>query len=78
MITAQFDGTTRRVWANTTNVGSDAPTGHNVTSTAIEIAKTYSTEYWVGDISVAQIYNRSLSQDEISHNFNFFRQRYGV
>jgi hypothetical protein len=78
MATAQFDGTNRRVWANTTNVASDTPTSHNVTSTTIQVAKTFSTEYLQGDIATAQIYNRALSATEIQQNFNALRGRYGI
>jgi hypothetical protein len=78
MATAQFDGTNRRVWANTTNVGSDTPTSHNVTSTTIQVAKTYSTEYLQGDIATALIYNRGLSFTEIQTNFTALRSRYGI
>ena len=77
MVTAQFDGTNRRVWANTTNVGSDTPgSSHNVTSTTIQVAKTYATEYLQGDIATAQIYNRALSATEIAQNFNALKSRY--
>jgi hypothetical protein len=78
MVTAQFDGTNRRIWANTSNIASDTPTSHNVTSTTIQVAKTYSTEYFQGDIAVAQIYNRALSAAEISQNFTALRGRYGI
>jgi len=78
MVTAQFDGTNRRVWANTTNVGSDTPAGHNVTSTTIQVGNTYSTEYFQGDIAIAQIYNKALTASEIQQNFNALRSRFGI
>ena len=79
MATAQFDGTNRRVWANTTNVGSDTPgSSHNVTSTTIQVAKTYATEYLQGDIATAQIYNRALTATEIAQNYNALKGRYGL
>jgi len=78
MVTAQFDGINRRVWANTTNVGSDTPTSHNVTSTTIQVAKTFGTEYLQGDIATALIYNRGLSFTEIQTNFTALRSRYGI
>lgn len=76
----QFDGTNRRIWANTTNVASDTPGAavHNVTSSAIQVAKTYNTEYLQGDVAVAMIYNRALSSAEIQQNFNFYRSRFGL
>jgi hypothetical protein len=78
MITAQFDGVNRRVWANTTNIGSDTPTGHNVTSTTIQIGKTFGAEYFQGDIAIAHIYNRALTPSEIQQNFNALRGRFGI
>jgi hypothetical protein len=78
MVTAQFDGSNRRIWANTINVGSDTPTNHNVTSTTIQVGKTYSTEYFQGDIAVAYIYNRALTEQELKQNFNALRGRYGI
>ena len=78
MATAQFDGTTRRIWANITNVASNTPTGHNVTSTTIQIAKTYSTEYLNDDIAIASIYNRALTAAEVQQNFNALRGRFGI
>ena len=78
MVTAQFDGTNRRVWANTTNVGSDTPVGNNVTSTTIQVGKTVGTEYFQGDIAIAQIYNRALTPSEIQQNFNATRGRFGL
>jgi hypothetical protein len=78
MVAAQFDGTNRRVWANTTNVGSDTPVGHNVTSTTIQVGKTVGTEYFQGDIAIAQVYNRALTASEIQQNFIATRSRFGI
>lgn len=78
MVTAQYDGTTRKVWANTTNVASDTPVGHNVASSTVQVGKTYSTEYFQGDIAIAQIYNRALSSSEITQNYNYYKSRFGL
>jgi len=79
MVTAQFDGTTRRVWANTTNVGSDTPgSSHNVASTIIQVGRANNTEYFQGDIAVAQIYNRALTPTEILQNYNAMKGRFGL
>lgn len=80
MVTAQFDGTNRRVWANTTNVASDTPSSHNVTSTTIQVGVTYipSSEYFQGDIAMAMIYNRALTSTEILQNFNALRRRFSL
>jgi len=80
MVTAQFDGTNRRVWANTTNVGSDTPgSSHNVLSTAFKVAVSIvGDDYLNGDIAIARIYNRALSSTEIQQNFNAQRGRFGI
>jgi len=80
MVTAQFDGTNRRIWANTTNVSSDTPLNHNVTSTTIQVGVTYipSSEYFQGDIAVAYIYNRAITFSEIVKNFDALKRRFGL
>jgi hypothetical protein len=81
MITANFDGTTRRIFANTTQVASDTPgSGHNVTSSTIQLALTYigNGEYLQGDMAIARIYNRALSASEVLQNFNTNRGRFGL
>lgn len=75
---AKFDGTTRSIWINGVQVGSDTPVGHNVTTSAIQIAKTVGGEYLQGNIGQAMIYSLALSGDEINNNYNLTRGRYGV
>ncbi len=36
------------------------------------------TTPWLGDMSVARVYNRALSQDEITQNYNSLRGRFGL
>jgi hypothetical protein len=79
MITANFDGTTRRIFANTTQVASDTPgNGHNVTSSRINVASGVVLESLQGDIAIARIYNRALSASEVLQNFNTNRGRFGL
>ena len=73
-----FDGTTRKIYANNVLAASDTPTSHNVTTTTIQLAKTVTTEYLQGDISLAKIYNRALSATEILQNYNATKRRYGL
>ena len=73
-----FDGTTRKIYANNVLVASDTPTSHNVTTTTIQLAKTVTTEYLQGDISLAKIYNRALTPTEILQNYNATKRRYGL
>jgi alpha-tubulin suppressor-like RCC1 family protein len=80
MVTAQFDGTNRRVWANATNVGSDTPGNvHNVQTTAVLLGNGPDpNSLFQGDIAQALIYNRALSATEIQQNFNFSKPRFGL
>ena len=79
MVAASFDGTTRTVWVNGIARVSDNPGSvHNVTSSTIQLSKTVSSEYQVGDIAGASIYNRGLSADEMLQNFNAQRNRFGI
>ena len=79
MITASFDLTTRRVIANTTEVASDTPSSHNVTSNSIQVARAaLGGPTLNGDIAIARIYNRALSASEVTQNFNANRGRFGL
>ena len=52
-----------------------------ITSAAISGAVTIATggsEYFNGNISNVQVYNRALSTNEITQNFNALRGRYGI
>jgi len=73
---ASFDGTTRRIWVNGVSRASDTPTGHNVTSTAIQVSRAYTSEYQEGDMAVACIYDRALSSAEMLQNYNALKNRF--
>jgi hypothetical protein len=74
-----FDGTNRKIWVNGTSIGGDTPTGHNVTTSYLQVGATNSTgETLNGKIGQALIYNRALSQTEITNNYTVIRGRYGV
>ena len=77
-VTASYDGTTRKFYVNSILVGSDTPSAPNVSSTTIQLAKTWSTEYLYGLISSAKIYNRALTATEILQNYNATKRRYGL
>lgn len=81
LATANFDGTTRRIYANETQVASDTPgSGHNVTSSRIQVARTDVglDDYWGADLATGYIYNRALSASEITQNFNANKARFGL
>lgn len=74
---ATFDGTTRSIWVNGALINSDTPTGHNVpNANNLTIGVTNTSEYFDGSIGEVQIFNRGLSSDEITSNFNELLTRY--
>ena len=78
MVAASFDGTSRYIWVNGVSRAGNNPTGHNVTSTTIQVSMTYPGEYQVGDMAVAGIYNRALTSDEQLQNYNALKGRFGL
>jgi hypothetical protein len=79
-IVAQWDGTTRKIWVNGTQVASAAASGLNVPSSLLLVGATNvgGTETLRGNIGQALIYNRALSSTEINNNYTLIRTRYGV
>ena len=74
---ATFDGTTRSIWVNGILISSDTPTGHNVpNANNLTIGVTNTSEYFDGSIGEVQIFDRGLSSDEITSNFNELLTRY--
>jgi hypothetical protein len=67
---AKYDGITRSIWVNGVLVGSDTPVGHNVTTNALQIAKTTSTEYLQGNVGEVLIYDTALSDSSILQYYN--------
>ncbi|MEM5797227.1 MAG: LamG domain-containing protein [Candidatus Aenigmatarchaeota archaeon] len=65
-VAATFDGTTRRIYLNGTQIASDTPTGHNVpNANNFRIGSTNLGEYFNGTIDDVRIYDRALTADEI-------------
>ena len=77
-VVAKFNGTTRTIWVNASQIASDTPSGHNVTTSTLGIGVTNTNEYLKGKIGQALIYNRALSTAEIQQNYTATRTRYGV
>ena len=67
---AKYDGTTRSIWVNGVLVNSDTPVGHNVTTSALQIAKTTSIEYLQGNVGEVLIYDIALSDSSILQYYN--------
>lgn len=77
-IVATFDGTTRRIYLNGSQVASDTPTGHNTsTSSNLTIGVTNGSEYFWGLISQVLVYNQGLNSTQVQQIFNANKWRYG-
>jgi len=57
--------------------GSNGPCTETGTMTT-RIANWFSQEYYLGNISLCSVYNRSLSQTEITQNYNAVKGRFGL
>lgn len=77
---AQWDGTTRKIWVNGTQLSSAGASGLNVSSSLLQVGATNvgGSEPLQGNIGQALIYNRALSTAEIQTNYTVIRGRYGV
>jgi hypothetical protein len=79
MVTATYDGNTRRIYGNTTQLGSDVPTqNHNVVNSSIRLARGWGNEWMIGDMGPAFIYNKGLSASEVTQNYNALKGRFGL
>jgi hypothetical protein len=66
-------------YVNAVNAGSTITSSFNIPNSTVTLGTTTTTRYpFKGSIYNAQIYNRALSQDEITQNFNALRGRYGI
>jgi hypothetical protein len=74
---ATYDGTTRSIWVNGSIIGSDSPVGHNVITSALQIAKTGGNEFLNGNVGEVLIYDRGLTSGEILGIYNATKSRYG-
>ena len=82
-ITITCDGTTAIAYKNgtqftTTTSISTLSTGNSQKSMSLGRINDLNTSYWNGNISITRIYNRPLSQTEITQNFNSQKSRFGL
>ncbi len=78
-ILGKYDGTTNYLYENGVLVNSQSCVGNIVDSSNFSIYMgRYRNEELAGNISIAQIYNRSLSASEVTQNYNALRGRYGI
>jgi hypothetical protein len=79
-VVATHDGTTRTLYVNNVNVLSDTNVVTNQDSSAQLPLGGYSNGNYafVGAIPIFKLYNRVLTTDELTQNFNAIRGRFGV
>jgi hypothetical protein len=79
-IVTTYDGTNIRMYRNGNLAGGPSASSLSITNTTVtmNIASRGTGSYFDGRISVAKIYNRALTADEVSQNFNALRHRYGI
>jgi hypothetical protein len=61
-----------RLYVDSVEVGSAINKTASISSSNILIGKGYENEPWKGNIVLAQIYNKSLSVEDIQNNYNSF------
>jgi TRAP-type C4-dicarboxylate transport system substrate-binding protein len=74
-----YNGTTISGYKNGSLFGTTAST-RSFTAGSINIGKgaVSASEYFTGYIPMVQIYDRPLSDAEVSQNFNALRGRFGI
>lgn len=79
-IVATHDGTTRTLYVNNVNVLSDTNVVSGQDSTAQLPLGGYSNGNYAfaGAIPIFKLYNRVLTQNELTQNFNAIRERFGI
>jgi hypothetical protein len=79
-IVAVVDGSKSRMFINNIEIGSETSYTPQNTNANLQLGlgPVFGGEAWDGSLANTQIYNRALSQTEITQNFNAFKGRYGV
>jgi hypothetical protein len=80
MVTLVKNGATTRFGINATTFNNSADTGtQNFAGTTLTVGCTDNPgRYYQGRIGAIYLYNRALTDNEISQNFNALRGRYGL
>jgi hypothetical protein len=81
VVTYQSGSTTgtRKIYINNSLLATDNPTSslqNVVGNTNLTLARTNTAEYLQGSLSAVRIYNRALTDAEITRDFNAFRIRF--
>jgi len=80
MVTGVFSSTGLRAYINGTLVASNTTAFNpaNVSAQPLYVGSYGAYEFFGGAMAVAQIYNRALSADEITQNYNSTKARFGL
>ena len=78
---ARYSGTTRQLFKNNTSIGSQTATGLNITrQDTLQVGMTYSaapvSDFMDGYISTIFVYNRGLSNTELTEIYEYFGIRF--
>lgn len=79
-IVTTYDGTNIRMYRNGNLAAGPSASSLSITNTTVtmNIASRGTGSYFNGRISIARIYNRALTTDEVEQNFDANRRRYGI
>ena len=83
LVTCVGNGTTCQFYKNSQIFDSSGAlgvlsTGNSTRTLSIGRINNFNGEYWKGNISQTSIYNRALSQQEITQNYNATKTRFGL
>jgi hypothetical protein len=78
-IVATYDGTTLSLYRNGSLVGTPATSTGNISNTSKTLTiGVRGGNYFGGRISNAKIYNKALTDNEITQNYNALKHRFGL
>jgi len=75
-----YDGSTISVWENGVSKGTSSSSGTADFSGGIRIGSwTSSASYtWDGKIPIMKMYNRALTQSEVTQNYTLYKSRFNL
>jgi hypothetical protein len=76
-----YDGSNIKFYANNTLQITKTPSNFTIGSSGLGLnimRRQDVANYWGGGVSIIRVYNRGLSAEEISTNFNVERSKYGL
>ena len=80
MITATYDGGYKKMYVNTTERASTSYANQTLETNTygVNVGRHSSGYYYNGKIGAVTVYNRALTVNEITQNFNTHKARYGL